>query len=250
MGAALRDALVQRQRTATQAHGEALALAALSHVLEGKLRIGPAVSNVHGALYEDSQIDAIALELAQAALKATAPTQPLAPATAAAAAAPKPVTVTVQPAPGTPLSAAPSSPAAAAASPKTPDVADLMAKLERMEREREQERKAQAERDLRIQRQLAALQRRNANDDGDADGAVGAGDQQQMLQTRQAAAAASASANAGRQAAQQHQLADRVEGVASAMAEGYAQHQTEIEELKANQRRLERELEDAKGKKK
>jgi hypothetical protein len=126
-----------------------------------------------------------------------------------------------------------------------------------MEREREEERKAQAEekkaqaeRELRTQRQLAALQRRIANDDGDANGAVGAGDQQEMLQTRQAAAAASASANAGRQATQQHQLAVRVKGVASAMMEGYAQHQAKIEELEANQRRLERELEDAKGKKK
>ncbi len=113
---------------------------------------------------------------------------------------------------------------------------------------------AQAERELCVQRQLAAPQRRIANDDGDADGAVGADDQKQMLQTRQAAAAASASANAGRQATQQHQLAVRVEGVASAMAETrhsiYAQHQTEIEELKANQRLLERELAEAKGKKK
>ncbi len=114
----------------------------------------------------------------------------------------------------------------------------------RMQREREEEKKAQAD----MQRQLAALQNRVAHDDDDSSAAVGAGDQQQMLQTRQAAAAASA--NAGRRGTQQNQLADRLEDLAIAHTEGYTQHHTKIEELEANQRRLERELEASKKKKK
>ena len=99
-----------------------------------------------------------------------------------------------------------------------------------------------------MQRQLAALEKSRVSNDDDSAVAVGSGDQQQMLQTRQAAAAAST--NAGRRGTQQNQLADRVEDVASAMTEGYTQHQIKIEELEANQRRLERELEAAKQKKK
>ena len=56
-----------RERTTTEARGEELALAALTHVLEGRLGVEP-VTSVHGAFYAEEQYDIIALELGHAAL--------------------------------------------------------------------------------------------------------------------------------------------------------------------------------------
>ena len=65
--ASLRDLLCGRERTTVEARGEKLALAALSHVLDGKLAVEPLYSS-HGSFYSDEQYDEVASELARAAL--------------------------------------------------------------------------------------------------------------------------------------------------------------------------------------
>jgi hypothetical protein len=211
VSAAVRDLLDGRERTATQAHGEELALAALSHVLEGKLTVEP-VSSAHGASYREEQYDEIALELARASLPAHLLAR-LTPAAASDAsprdqASPTKASPGLARPPGIAVHADPS------ASPAQVDLAALVAQMAQQAAEMEQMKKQLAESEHRrsaMEKKLVTLETA-VNPEDDAPGDSSGGGPLQQLLARRSTAASSRTGTASARATVA--VERRVEGVA------------------------------------